>query len=265
MSPAREAAVTAVGVTLRLGTRDIVRDVNFTAHHGDVLCIAGRNGAGKTTLLRAIAGLGPFTGQLHVGGVSAADPAHLRAREVAYVPQRSNLTAALPVERVVEQGRHIYRDALGRLGRKDRHAMDAALAQAGASGLRGRSFAALSYGEQRRVLMARALATGARVLLLDEPTAALDLEQSLRLLELLRRLAAEGYAIVVVLHALDDAIRHTDRTLLLHDGRVEQLGVSREVLSPETIRRVYGVETEEHAGLRFTLPAERTDVGEVKP
>ena len=83
MSPAREAAVTAAGVTLRLGARDIVRDVSFTAHHGEVLCIAGRNGAGKTTLLRAIAGLGPFTGQLQVGGVSASAPAHLRAREVA--------------------------------------------------------------------------------------------------------------------------------------------------------------------------------------
>jgi iron complex transport system ATP-binding protein len=116
VSPAREAAVTAAGVTLRLGTRDIVRDVSFTAHHGEVLCIAGRNGAGKTTLLRAIAGLGPFTGQLQVGGVSASAPAHLRAREVAYVPQRSSLSAALPVARVVEQGRHVYRDALGRLG-----------------------------------------------------------------------------------------------------------------------------------------------------
>ena len=131
-----------------------------------------------------------------------------------------------------------------------------ALAQAGASALRDRPFTALSYGEQRRVLIARALATGARVLLLDEPTAALDLEQSLRLLELLGQLASEGYAIVVVLHALDDAIRHTDRTLLLHEGRVDQLGVSREVLSPETIRRVYGVVTEESAGLRFSLPTD---------
>jgi len=251
-----KAAVTAVGVGLPLGKRVIVQDVSFTAHHGEVLCIAGRNGAGKTTLLRAIAGLGPFTGQLQVGGVSASAPAHLRAREVAYVPQRSSLSAALPVARVVEQGRHVYRDALGRLGREDRQHIDAALEQAGASALRARPFTALSYGEQRRVLMARALATGARVLLLDEPTAALDLEQSLRLLELLQRLAGEGYAIVVVLHALDDVIRHTDRTLLLHDGRVDQLGVSREVLSRETIRRVYGVETEERAGLRFTLPVE---------
>lgn len=259
MSPAGEAAVTAAGVTLRQGTRVIVSDVSFTAHHGEVLCIAGRNGAGKTTLLRAVAGLGSFSGQLDVRGMSAGAPAHLRAREVAYVPQRSGLSAALPVERVVEQGRHVYRDALGRLGRQDREQIDVALAQAGASALRARPFTALSYGEQRRVLIARALATGARVLLLDEPTAALDLEQSLRLLQLLGRLAGEGYAVIVVLHALDDAIRHTDRTLLLHEGRVDRLGPTHEVLSRETIRRVYGVETEEHAGLRFSLPVAELD------
>ena len=221
-----------------------------------MLCIAGRNGAGKTTLLRAIAGLGPYTGELSVRGVPASAPPHLRASQVAYVPQRSGLNAALPVARVVEQGRHVFRDALGRLGPRDREKIDAALAQAGASALRDRPFTALSYGEQRRVLVARALATGARVLLLDEPTAALDLEQSLRLLQLLQNLSGQGYAVIVVLHALDDAMRHTDRTLLLHEGRIDQIGLSSEVLSPATIRRVYHVETEVGAGPRFSLPAD---------
>ena len=254
MSAAPAVAVRARNVTLRLGSRVILSDVSFEAHEGEVLCIAGRNGAGKTTLLRAIAGLGPFTGQLDVRGVAASAPAHARATQVAYVPQRSGLNAALPVARVVEQGRHVYRDALGRLGPADRQQIDAALEQAGASALRDRPYTALSYGEQRRVLVARALATGARVLLLDEPTAALDLEQSLRLLALLQVLAAQGYCVIVVLHALDDALRHTDRTLLLHEGRVDQLGSSVEVLAPDTIRRVYNVETEAGAGPRFSLP-----------
>lgn len=254
MSQATPPAVRAAGVSVQLGKREVLRDVSFRAEDGEVMCIAGRNGAGKTTLLRAIAGLGPFTGTLEVRGVSASAPAHQRATQVAYVPQRSGLNAALPVLRVVEQGRHVHRDALGRLGPTDRRKVDAALEQAGAAALRDRVFTALSYGEQRRVLMARALATGARVLLLDEPTAALDLEQSLRLLALMRTLAAQGYAVIVVLHALDDAMRHADRTLLLHEGRVDQLGPSAEVLSPRTIRRVYHVETEVSAGPRFSLP-----------
>jgi iron complex transport system ATP-binding protein len=252
-------AVSARDVTLRLGARTILSGVSFDARDGEVLCIAGRNGAGKTTLLRAIAGLGPFTGQLEVRGVPASAPAHARATQVAYVPQRSGLNAALPVARVVEQGRHVYRDALGRLGATDRQRIDAALAQAGASALRDRPFTALSYGEQRRVLVARALATGARVLLLDEPTAALDLEQSLRLLALLQTLATQGFCVIVVLHALDDALRHTDRTLLLHEGRVDQLGPSRDVLAPDTIRRVYNVETELGGSPRFSLPTRREE------
>ena len=257
MSPSSpNPAVVAEDVILERGSRTVLSGVSFEAHHGEVLFIAGRNGAGKTTLLRAIAGLGAFKGRLRVGDVSADAPAHQRANLVAYVPQRSGLQAALPVHRVVEQGRHTQRDLLGRLGTRDRRSIEDAMRDAGVLHLRERPYTALSYGEQRRVLIARALATHARVLLLDEPTAALDLEQALRLHALMRTLASEGYAVVVVLHNIDDVIRHTDRTLLLHEGRIHAAGPSAEVLSAGPIRAVYAVSTESDAGLRFSLPEE---------
>jgi iron complex transport system ATP-binding protein len=115
----------------------------------------------------------------------------------------------------------------------------------------------LSYGEQRRVLLARALCTEARVLLFDEPTAALDLPHALSLLTTLRELAAGGRSVALVLHQLDEALRVADECALIDGGRLVAHGPTRELIFGQDVRRVYGVEVQEHTGLGFRLESGR--------
>jgi iron complex transport system ATP-binding protein len=241
--PAGAAPLEARGVSVTRGPRLVLDDVSFTAGRGSVLAVLGPNGAGKSTLLKAIAGLLPYRGGLRLGGEDAAALSRRdRARRVAYVPQHSALEAALPVREVVAQGRFAYRDLLGPAGRDDAAAIDRALELTDTHRLAERSFSALSYGERRLVLLARALATGAGLLLLDEPTAALDVRHALALMGTLRQLAGDGACVVVVLHQLHEAVEACDRALLLADGRCVAQGPVAEVVAPEPVRRVYGVE-----------------------
>jgi iron complex transport system ATP-binding protein len=237
----------------RNGARVLDR-VSFEARTGEVLAVLGPNGAGKSTLLRAVAGIHPSTGRVAVGGRDAAglDPRE-RARLLAYLPQRSLLDAPLLVERVVGQGRYARAPGLGRLAATDRDAIEQAMRATGVARLRDRAFTALSYGEQRRVLLARALATEAPLLLLDEPAAALDIAHALGLFATLRGLAEAGRAIVVVVHQLDDARRHADRGLLLREGTAHATGAVRDVLSAANVAQVWGVGMRENEALAFHL------------
>ena len=236
------------------GGQDVVRGVDLDAHRGEVLAILGPNGAGKSTLLRAIAGLLPARGDVEVDGAPVSSwSGSTRATRIAYVPQRSELAAMLPVERVVAQGRYAH----GHDGVARRRTVDA-MRRADVLHFAERPFPRLSVGEQRRVLVARALATDAPLLLFDEPTASLDVGHALSLLALLRELAADGHAVVVVLHPLDEAARFTDRAVLLDEGRVAASGPTREVLRPGPVRAVYGVELIDGGALGFARPE---DVG----
>jgi iron complex transport system ATP-binding protein len=160
------------------------------------------------------------------------------------------------VQAVVTQGRYAHQPGLTRVRPSDASAVAEALAVTRADTLAGRFFNELSYGEQRRVLLARALATGAHTLLLDEPTASLDINHTLSLFSLLRSLASAGHCIVAVLHNLDEARRFADRALLLHDGRTVAYGQVHEVISAPHVATVYGVRLIEHDALGFRLDVE---------
>jgi iron complex transport system ATP-binding protein len=250
-----EPAVEARALSVERGGRSILSDVSFAAAAGTVAAVIGPNGAGKSTLLKVLAGLLPHGGQVKLdGGDAAALDRRARARKVAYVPQHSALEAALPVRAVVAQGRFAHLDLFGRGSSADDEAVERALALTGASRLADRLFNRLSYGERRLVLLARALATGAPLLLLDEPTAALDVRNALDLLSMLRRLADGGACVVVVLHQLQEAASHCDRALLLAEGRTVAEGPAGEVIAQAHVRRVYGVDLVPAAHFGYRLP-----------
>ncbi len=248
------AELSVEGLEVVRGARRVLMGIDMRAPASCVTCVLGPNGAGKSTLLHAIAGLVPYRGRIELDGRNLRElDVRERARMLAYVPQRSLLEAPLPVERVVAQGRFPHTGGLARSSARDRKAIADALERTDVLALAGRRFDRLSSGERRRVLIARALATEAPILLLDEPTAALDVRHALELLALLRALAGEGRSVVIVLHALEEARRHTDRAILLCDGALVASGSSSEILDRERVHQVYGVEMRENGAPAFLL------------
>ena len=237
------------------GGPPVVQGVDLHAPRGAITALLGPNGAGKSTLLKAIVGLVPCRGRVALDGelLAGLDPAQ-RARRVAYVPQRTQLTARLPVRAVVGLGRFSHRAVWQRSTAADHDAVDRAMVDAGVVDLAERPFPELSGGEQQRVLLARALATGATALLLDEPTAALDVRHALGLHRVLRGLADRGCCVVLVLHDLNEVRQHVDHAVLLQAGRVFRSGPAMDVVAPEPVRAVYGVELTEGAALSWQLP-----------
>lgn len=246
-------ALEASALTVLRGERAILRDVSLAAEYGSLLAIVGPNGAGKSTLLKAMAGLIDHAGSVRIDGTErSALSFQMRARAVGYVPQRSLLAAGISVADVIAQARFAHRRGFS-LSRKRDGVVERVLARTDLCKLRDRTYDSLSGGEQRRVLVARALASEAKLLLLDEPTAGLDVAHVLHFFGLLSSLRAEGYALVCVLHDLTDVRRHADQTLLLESGRLVRAGATCEVLQTDQVRSVYGVHTHENAALGFSL------------
>lgn len=250
----------ARGLGLNIGGRWLIRDCSFDIEPGCLTVIVGPNGSGKTTLLRALLGLrAADEGRVELDGRALHRwSARERARACAWLPQRTELAWGMPVEQLVMLGRAPHLSALAGPGREDKKCVEDALARVGAASLRGRDVRTLSGGELQRVLLARLLATKAPILLLDEPTTALDIGHALRFLELTRELAASGHAVVLALHDLDLARRHADQALLLEGDEAGHhvLGPVREVLAPTSLSRVFDVDVELVEGqLHFSTPA----------
>lgn len=231
------------GLRVVQGKRTLLDGVSLAIPPGQAVAVIGPNGAGKSTLLRAVAGIVPCQGDIEVDGQpTRALSARERARLLAYVPQHSDLDAPLRVWDVVAQGRYAHRDGWGRPSRDDAGAITAALAATDALAYAERPFTRLSYGERRLVLLARALATGAPLLLLDEPTAALDVAHALSLLSRVRALAGQGRAVLVALHHLDEVVECCSRAVLLRAGVVVRSGPVEEVVAEAPVREVFGVD-----------------------
>ncbi|MBM4373451.1 MAG: ABC transporter ATP-binding protein [Deltaproteobacteria bacterium] len=235
-----EVSLRTVGVSY--GGRAVLADVSLELSGGALTAILGPNGSGKSTLLRAIAGLVPIEGGLSLGerSVEGLDRRE-RARCVAFLPQRGEIPAGFTVAEVVAMGRAPHQDAWHRPGPDDARAVAEALAACELSALADRGFEALSGGEQQRAHLARVLAQGAPVLLLDEPTSQLDLRHARACHELLRRCVDErGLTCVVAMHDLTAAARFADQVVLLDAGRVLASGAPDEVMTGDLLGRAFG-------------------------
>ena len=241
-------------LAVALGGAPILHHLDVDVREGEWLGVVGPNGAGKSTWLRAIAGLLPYSGSLCLRGREVRDwSGRERAREVALVRQQTDLPFAFPVREMVALGRAPHLGWLSPLSATDRQSVNAALTALGLDEVAERPVTALSGGEQQRVLLAQALAQQAPMLLLDEPTAHLDVRHRLDLLDHVRGLADRGHTVVAAMHDLEWAARYSDRILMLHEGRIAALGAPREVLTPARLAEVFGVHAEvetDGAGLR---------------
>jgi iron complex transport system ATP-binding protein len=230
------------GVTVELGGRPVVDRVDATVEQGEWLALIGPNGAGKTTLLRAIARLVPFSGELALGGRPAFELSRSElARLIAVVPQEPSTPPWMTVAEYVLLGRTPHLGPLAKEGARDRDAAARALARLDLLPFVERRLGTLSGGEKQRVVVARALAQEASVVLLDEPTAALDIghqQQALDLLDVLRQ--ESGLTLVAAMHDLTLAAQYADRMLLLDGGCVVADGPPVDVLTEATIAEHYG-------------------------
>ncbi|TVR08534.1 MAG: ABC transporter ATP-binding protein [Planctomycetota bacterium] len=232
----------------------IVRDACIRLQTGELLALVGPNGAGKTTLLRAMVGVVPMQGEVNVHGKALASNGRERAQTMAYVPQHSRLFAAVSAREVVEWGRFPHRGSALGWSSEDRLVVDQAMATCDCGYLQDRAFVDCSGGEQARLLLARALATQAQVLLLDEPAASLDIAHRLRLYQLLRRLVERGYSIIVVLHQLEDAWQYADSVAVMDQGQIVAQGPTAQTLTAALVRKVWGVDMQPHGGVSYHLP-----------
>jgi iron complex transport system ATP-binding protein len=224
--------------------RAVIRDLDLDLAAGEVLGLIGPNGAGKTSLIRAISGVLPReSGSIELDARSLADLKEAdRARLVAVVPQSSQLPPAFTVYECVALGRTPHLSWLGKLGERDRAAIDWAMQACEIAALAERRAGELSGGEQQRVLLARALAQDCPVLLLDEPTAHLDLHHQVALLSLVQRLSRQrNLAVLVAMHDLNLAALYADRLALLVEGRLQAVGAPNEVLTADHLQRAFQV------------------------
>jgi len=249
LRPSGRAAPRSLGfrsVSLRFGNREILNEVEFEVQPGEVVGVVGHNGAGKSTLIRvATRVLEPDAGEVLLGGRPIGDFSRRDlARAIATVPQETQLPYPFSALEVVLMGRAPHQPLMGLERPIDLEHARNAIARLDIEDLADRSMQKLSGGERQLVMFARALAQDPEILLLDEPTAFLDLRHRIDLLSAVREGVERGGAALVVSHDLGLAARVSDRLVLLSRGKVVAQGVPTEVLRPDFLQQAFGIEAD---------------------
>jgi iron complex transport system ATP-binding protein len=248
----------ARNIAVNFGQATVLRSVDLAVVSGEMVGLIGPNGSGKTTLLRVLANLrAPDAGSVALDGrnLEGIGEGELSKR-IAYLAQGGDVHWPMRVEALVGLGRLPHRRAFRDQTRLDQAAIEGAMIAADVGSLRDRTMMHLSGGERMRVLLARALAVEASLLLADEPVAALDPLHQLRVMELLRNAARSGTGIIVVLHDLSLAARFCDRLVLIARGGIVAEGRPSDVLTPTNLAEAYSVDVVcgVSEGLPFYLP-----------
>lgn len=243
-------------VTVEIGGRAILDEVSLSVHHGEVLALVGPNGAGKSTLLAvACSDMELTSGQVMMNGKPLPEfSAKHAARERAVLLQEQHIAFGFSSQEVVEMGRSVWHRTPAE--DRDEIAIAEAMDQADVVEFADRRYPSLSGGEKSRVSLGRVLAQETSIVLLDEPTAALDIGHQERVLSVVRELAATGRAVVVVLHDLSLASAWADRVCVLRSGAVAAVGTPKDVFTTELISAVYDhpVDVIEHQGRLVMVP-----------
>lgn len=225
------------------GKKNILNDISFSLNRGEVLCLLGPNGTGKTTLMRCLLGiLKPVNGRfLWQGNDINSFSIRKRAQCMAYVPQASALSFPYEVREVILMGRIAHLSLGSSPGEKDLKIVDEAMNKMGISHMKHNIFQNLSGGEKQMVLIARAMAQQASLMILDEPTASLDFANQVSALTMIRELSHQGYTILMISHSPDHAFLVADQVIMMKDGFVYAAGKPADVINEQTLTKLYGV------------------------
>ena len=226
------------------GDHQVLKDVSLNANKGELLSLLGPNGVGKSTLFKCVLGLlQGYSGEAYLEGESTRQlGAKELAKRIAYIPQSHYPSFNFSVFDMVLMGTTAQVGAFSSPSKHHMDAVDAVLDKLGLLSLRGRGYMQISGGERQLVLIARALVQKAKILIMDEPTSNLDYGNQLKVMEEMKKLAADGYCILESTHHPEQAFLYADRLLCMKDGSIIADGSPKEVLSSDLVSRLYGVD-----------------------
>jgi iron complex transport system ATP-binding protein len=233
-------------VGIKMADRWLIRDASLTLRAGELTTLVGPNGSGKSTLLRILAGIWyPTEGKvlLNKRELKTFSQREL-AQQIAFAPQDTHIAFAFTSRDIVAMGRHPHLGHFEAESKQDQKRVEEAMRRADVLHLSNRRVTELSGGERQRVIIARSLATDANIILLDEPTANLDISHTLDVLELCKELAAEGKTVAIAIHDINAAARYASHAVLLSAGRVVEDGLPSKVFTRSTINKVFNVDAE---------------------